>query len=168
MLIDYNRSIMSTRRKSKKPSESYFVVSENVVASKLNDNALDVKETLMLGTLVHVANSLDKLHVGVKVVNYEACYDINEESVWICSLDKLLPVDKILWPLISAIASRTERVNILKDRDLCQELASIEKGNLVNYYPIDGNGIPETAVVKYKGPIMKMGRGIYFGIELLV
>ncbi|XP_075212974.1 ubiquitin carboxyl-terminal hydrolase CYLD [Lycorma delicatula] len=158
---------MSTRRKSKKLSESYYVVSENVVATKLSDCIVKVKETLILGTLVHVACSVDELHVGVKVVNYEECCNLNEESVWICPLTKLLPVDKILWPLISAIPSRTERVNILKDRDLCQQLASIEKENLVKFYPSGGNGVGETAVVKYKGPIMKMGRGIYFGIELL-
>lgn len=156
--------ILSKKRNKKL---NYCVVSENYVTQKLNGGPKSTI-TLILGSLVHVHSSINDTHVAIKVVNYEFSYDTSEENLWLCPISKLLPVNEVLWPLISAVVSPIDRVNILKNIKLCEELSSIEIGSLVLHRRWDGNEPPEIAVVKYKGAISKLGPGTYFGIELLV
>lgn len=158
------------KRKSSKFKLGYCVVSENYVAKKLKGTGNASHLTLMLGTLVHVHSCIDNDNVAVKVVNCESPYDtVDENNLWICPISCLLPVNDILWPLVNAIVSPIERVNLLKQKSLCDQLCTIQVGTLAKLISSDdGNKTGEPAVVKYRGPIPKMGPGIYFGIELLV
>lgn len=159
----------TNKKKSSKLKLGYCVISENYVAKKLKGTGNASHLTLMLGTLVHVHSCIDINNVAIKVVNCESDYDtVDENNLWICSVSCLLPVNNILWPLVNAIVSPIERVNLLKQKSLCEQLCTIQVGTLVKFISSDGNKTEEPAVVKYRGPIPKVGPGIYFGIELLV
>lgn len=158
----------TNKKKSNKFKLGYCVVSENYVAKILKATGNVSHLTLMLGTLVHVHSCIDNDNVAVKVVNCEPAYDtVDENNLWICPASCLLPVNDVLWPLVNAIVSPIERVDLLKQKSLCEQLCTIQVGTLVKFISSDGNKTGEPAVVKYKGPIPKMGPGIYFGIELL-
>lgn len=161
---------MTSRRKSLKVF--YCVVAENTVVQKCDSNSNQDRITLFMGSLVHVNQKISDKVYYVKVVSYEgSLYDeSHEKHQWICPADRLLPIDEVVWPLLEAVSSPQERVKILRDKTLCNELCSIKVGSLVHVYCTGGNKLsaPETAVVKYKGPVAKKGPGTYFGVEILV
>uniref|UniRef100_A0A1B6JGQ8 ubiquitinyl hydrolase 1 n=1 Tax=Homalodisca liturata TaxID=320908 RepID=A0A1B6JGQ8_9HEMI len=157
---------MTSRRKFVKMS--YCMVAENTVVTK-RDGSNDII-TLFMGSLVHVDHKISDELCVVKVVVCGSSYDETvEQYEWICPFDRLLPVTKVLWPLLEAISSPLERVQILQDEIRCRELCSIEVGSVVNVFCVGGNKLhpPESAVVRYKGPVAKKGHGTYFGVELL-
>lgn len=161
---------MTTRRKPLKVF--YCVVAENTVVQKCDSSSSKDRITLLMGNLVLVNHKISDKVYYVKVVIHEgSSYDEScEKHQWICPAERLLPIDEVVWPLLEAVSSPQERVRILMDKGLCNELCSIGVGNLVHVYCKGGNKLsaPETAVVKYKGPVAKKGPGTYFGVEILV
>lgn len=158
---------MNSRRKSSKVL--YCVLAENTLVKRVDSNQDSL--TLMMGSLVHVDQKMSSSLYVVKVVRLGSTYDERfEQYQWICPADRLLSVNEILWPLLEAVPSPIDRVSILKDNTLCKELSLIKVGSLVHVYCNGGNKLhaPESAVVKYKGPVAKKGHGTYFGLELLV
>ncbi|KAL1124369.1 hypothetical protein AAG570_000998 [Ranatra chinensis] len=121
----------------------------------------------MIGTLVNVNSTINDKYVAIKIVNHEGQYNLSEEDLWMCPREALIHVDKTVWPLVSPIQSPVERVFLIRETGLCEELASIEVGTLVNVLHGETEEKSSPAVVKYKGPILKKGPGIYFGVELL-
>jgi hypothetical protein len=162
--------MMTAKRRPKKPSLSnnYCVVAYNFAAKRIPENSSSVNQTLYIGTLVNVNSTIDSKRVAIKIVNHEGQYNVSEEDLWMCPKEALVHVDKTIWPLVSAIQSPVERVFLLRETGLCEELATIEVGTLVNVLHSDNESKSSPAVVKYKGPIIKKGPGIYFGVELLV
>lgn len=160
---------MTSRKKHSKVF--YCVVAENTVVRKYGIKCNECL-TLFVGSLVHVDVKISDTIYCVKVVSYEGlCYDESlEDYQWVCPAERLLPIDEVVWPILQAVSSPQERVAILKDKTLCNELCTIKVGCLVHIYCSDGRKInpPEIAVVKYKGPVAKKGSGIYFGVEMLV
>lgn len=148
---------------------SYCVVKENSVVKKFaieNDTI-----TVLMGSLVHVNRQVSQNVYVIKILSFGATYDETyEQDQWLCSAERLLPVDEVLWPLLEAVSSPIERVEILKNKYRCQELRSIDVGSLVNVYSREDNKLaaPKIGKVKYKGPVAKKGHGTYFGVELLV
>lgn len=165
-----------TSRKKSKLDLSYCILSENTVVSKaMYDRLIDHgmnKLTLLKGSLVHVESKISDEIYTIKVLRFAgSTYDEDiERHKWLCGADRLLPVNEILWPLLEAVSSPIDKVRILKDKSLRNELCSIEVGSMVEVLCTGGNTLraPETAVVRYKGPISKRGHGTYFGVELLV
>lgn len=160
--------MMTVKRKPKKQglSNSYSVVTYNVVAEKMFSDHAYLK--LLTGTLVNVNVTLDETFVAIKIVNLEKQYHVSEEDIWKCPQDALIHVDKSVWPILSAVPSPIDRVVLLRDSFLLEELAAIKVGSVVNILKDGYENEYLPAVVKYKGPISKKGPGVYFGVEILV
>ncbi|XP_014281710.1 ubiquitin carboxyl-terminal hydrolase CYLD isoform X2 [Halyomorpha halys] len=162
--------MMTVKRKPKKQglSNSYSVVKYNVMAEKmLCDHAPTTYLKLLTGTLVNVNVTLDETFVAIKIVNLEKQYHVSEEDIWKCERDALIHVDKSVWPILSAIPSPIDRVVLLRDSVLLDELAAVKVGSVVNILKDGYENEYLPAVVKYKGPISKKGPGVYFGVEIL-
>lgn len=157
---------MTANKKPKKPSLSntYSVVAYDVLVHSL-DNRPKTSLELLTGTLVNVNIPLTETFAAIKIVNLEKQYNVSEEELWSCPQHALIHVDKSVWPILSAIPSPVERVTLLSERDLLDQLSQIDVGMLVNVLKDESECL--TAVVKYKGPIPKKGPGVYFGVELL-
>lgn len=155
---------------SKRPHKvSYCVVKENSVVKKYGIDNDSV--TILMGSLVHVNKKISSSFYVIKILSFGATYDETyEHDQWLCSVERLLPVDEVLWPLLEAVSSPIERVDILKNKYRCKELRSIDVGSLVNVYSREDNKLaaPKIGQVHYKGPVAKKGHGTYFGVELLV
>lgn len=163
--------MMTVKRKPKKQglSNSYSVVKYNVVAEKMfSDHVPTTYLKLLIGTLVNVNVTLDETFVAIKIVNLEKQYHVSEEDIWKCPQDALIHVDKSVWPILYAVPSPVDRVVLLRDSVLLEELAAIKVGSVVNILKDGYENEYLPAVVKYKGPIPKKGPGVYFGVEILV
>lgn len=159
---------MTVKRKTKKNclSNSYCMSTESTSIKKLPDNGKKVVKTLFKATLVNVNDEIDDDHVAIKIVNLDNQYDVSEEDLWLCPREVLIHVDKSVWLLICAVPQPTERIFLLKNRDLCDEFTKLKVGSTVG--ALTNNGQYTEAVVKYIGPVHKKGIGTYFGVELLV
>uniref|UniRef100_A0A0A9VZE2 ubiquitinyl hydrolase 1 n=2 Tax=Lygus hesperus TaxID=30085 RepID=A0A0A9VZE2_LYGHE len=121
--------------------------------------------TLQVGTLVHEVKRVD-LFAIVKIVDVKRKYNVSEEDLWRCKAKDLIPVDPVCWPYLEAVPSDVEKVALLAQNGLVQQLANLDIGSKV--YVIDVTECTyHEAVIKFKGRIASKGPGYYFGVELL-
>ncbi|KAF6215400.1 hypothetical protein GE061_010152 [Apolygus lucorum] len=120
---------------------------------------------LQIGTLVHeVKRSGD--YVIVKIVDVNGKYRVSEEDHWTCQAKHLISVDPECWPYLEAVPSDPEKVALLAQNGLVQQLANLERGSRV-YVINDTECKYHKAVIKFKGRIASKGPGYYFGVVLL-
>ncbi|KAK9510440.1 hypothetical protein O3M35_005228 [Rhynocoris fuscipes] len=158
--------MMTVKRKPKKTSlsNSYCMSTENIAIKKLPDNGKKIVKTLHRATLVNVNEEIDEDHVAIKIVNLDNQYDISEEDLWLCPREVLIHVDKSVWPLICAVPQPTERIFLLRNKELCNEFTKLQVGSIVRVLNDDQYS---DAVIRYIGPVSKKGPGTFFGVELL-
>ncbi|KAJ9579710.1 hypothetical protein L9F63_004636, partial [Diploptera punctata] len=138
-----------------------YIAKENIVADRLlekeigNLNRLssDNYKVIRLGSLVEVKSKhISKNKVYVRLISKNG---MPEDDTWQCS-------DSVIEPSV--------RVTLVEQHHIFCELALINVGQKVILLPEtqDSRYPPELAVVRYKGPIPKMGHGTYYGLEILV
>jgi hypothetical protein len=163
--------------KTKPKTGNYICVAkDNIVAERLdfdinkNLKSTEVDRLIRLGSLVEV---ISKKHggerVAVRLID-EKCSGEGSEDVWVCSKFHLLPVDPAMLSSLIAVCEPSLRVALVQNEHIFRELAAIEVGKKVMLLSEtqDSRWEPELAVVRYKGPVPEMGRGTYYGLEILV
>ncbi|XP_014256618.1 ubiquitin carboxyl-terminal hydrolase CYLD isoform X2 [Cimex lectularius] len=161
---------MTSRGKYNLPNSLHIVKSpvKVLLVSNLSVGIGTMRELwLDTGTLVSVQVQYIKspMDVMIKIVNEDGKYDISENDIWRCSKSALIHVDENLYPFIQSVPSPHEKVHLLSDKSLCEQLANLKLGDRV--YVVLEDDTLNNAVILYKGTIPKKGPGIYFGVELL-
>ncbi|KAL0104750.1 hypothetical protein PUN28_016403 [Cardiocondyla obscurior] len=87
---------------------------------------------------------------------------------WRCHKYDLIPVSQKVWQYLLAVQSPQERIRLVNDVTLYEQIQNISVNDLVWYHSGPANKrIKELAFVRYIGPVQQLGPGHYFGLELL-
>lgn len=125
---------------------------------------------LQVGTLVHAKlKAKDDVYATVKIVDMHKKYKISEEDHWFCLVKNLVAVDPDAWPYLEAVPSDAEKVALLIQDGLVEQLVNLKVDSKV--YVMNDNEHDSRyhkAIVKYKGKIASKGPGYFFGVKLLV
>ena len=168
---------LDTAWKTKPTNSRYiYIAKENIIANRplssefgnLNRRQSDIWRVITLGSFVEVISkgaSEDK--ILVRVIDKSG---ILEDEVWSCSDYYLLRLKSVMLLPLLAVVEPSVRVELSENECLICELAAIEVGKKVILFPKtqDSRCSRELAVVRYIGPIPKMGPGTYYGLEILV
>ncbi|KAK7790148.1 hypothetical protein R5R35_009357 [Gryllus longicercus] len=152
----------------KNGSWRFGVVKENIVVKSFDKND---ERVVRVGTLVVIHSSLLLEDLVVFQV-FDREGDKSDETLWVGEIAKMVPIVRELVAPFQAVSSPLQRVQISENVALCNQLACIEVGVIVNLTPdlFSGGELfePEMSLVRYKGPVPELGVGHYFGLELLV
>lgn len=89
-----------------------------------------------------------------------------DDSVVVCSENDIALVPDNFWAALLPV-SAANRVSIVENPKLVEELASIGKGSNVEVV-INKENVIARAIVEYKKSIASLRFGIYYGLRILV
>lgn len=112
-------------------NRSYYLVSESFTARvKSNPNQFDSLKKGSLGYSVKTIRNPTS-DIELKIVDTNNKNNASEEIILRCPPEKLIKVNEKVWNLVAPIESAIEKIKIVKDSALCEELCNIDIGSSV-------------------------------------
>ncbi|XP_066594220.1 ubiquitin carboxyl-terminal hydrolase CYLD [Prorops nasuta] len=145
--------------------QQFYIAKRKTILTKLSGSCSVNVNTLQLGTVVEALEEEKDSFIRVRVRDVES--DLWSNSEWRCHRYDLLPIPSKLWEFLPAITIPQERVALMANKALCEELKCISLNDRVWYQPDTNSCVKHLAIVKYIGPVSELSTGFYFGLDLL-
>lgn len=146
----------------------HYVAKQDTVLTRIF-GACDVNvNKLRLGMLVEALEDLKESLLRVRVTDTVGGSKTWCGTEWRCHKYDLIPVSQKVWQYLLAVQSPQERVRLANDEALCEQIRNISENDVVWYCSDPANRrAKELAFVRYVGPVLELGLGHYFGLELV-
>lgn len=166
--------------------EGYAVVMEKVLASCVGefDNA---HIELRRGMMVECKRTSDR-YSNILIRDYYQKNHAFENNLYLCKTSALYQVQSSMWPFLVAINDPLERAALAKDRPFIEYILGLDidgfvtvNGQFFQYAAASQSLMPLSekerhatmaldyhCIVKYIGPVVDIGPGHYFGLQLVV
>lgn len=148
-----------------------YVVRQDTVAkwleygSLITGNGKPSQGVLRTGTLVEHFD--ERCENGEYIVIVKALEE--SEEYWECKKSAIILVPMSLLEALLPVRPISERIRILQDQELWQQLLEINVGTMVYVHNGDDtDNEREPGLVRYKGKVSELGIGTFYGVELLV
>lgn len=144
----------------------FYVARQNTFLSRLSGVCDTNVSMLRLGMLVEANEVLPNggLTIRVNDTNNEKVW---QKTEWRCHKIDLIHVPPIVWHFLAAVQSPQERVRLASNANLCQDVQNLRIGDRI-WYRSQPNAQRSLAIINYIGPVLELGQGFHFGLELLV
>ncbi|XP_046830894.1 ubiquitin carboxyl-terminal hydrolase CYLD isoform X2 [Vespa crabro] len=144
----------------------HYVAKKNSTVTCMSRHCDVNVSTLRLGMLV---KCLEDLMDGTLLISVT---DVSGSKVWFntewcCQKTDLIPVSQEIWRFLLAVSVPQERVRLANNKSLCGILENLSVNDKVWYHSNHKvNDHKELAIIKYIGPVPKLGQGFYFGLDI--
>lgn len=147
----------------------YYVAKQDTLLTRISGACNVNVNTLHLGMLVEALENMKDGMLRIRVIDTVAASEMWRGTEWRCHRYDLVPVSRKIWQCLLAVESLQRRVELARDEILCEQLRNFPTNGKVWYCPdpLDKR-VRELALVRYIGPVVQLGSGHYFGLELLV
>lgn len=146
----------------------HYVAKQDTVLIRIF-GACDVNvNKLRLGMLVEALEDLKESVLRVRVTDTVGGSKTWCGTEWRCHKYDLIPVSQKVWQYLLAVQSPQERIRLANDSALCEQMRNVSVNDVVWYCSDPANRrAKELAFVRYIGPVLQLGSGHYFGLELV-
>lgn len=142
-----------------------YVAKENALLIRISGECSVNSSALRLGMLVEGVEDFKDGTMKVRV--NDTTSDVWRGTEWRCHRIDLIPVSTEAWKFLAAVSVPEERVRLAYDKQLCEQLVALSVNDTVWYCPDPSINTKHLAVIKYIGPVLRLGHGYYFGIDLV-
>lgn len=141
----------------------YGISRNSILVHGLTNSHNSDERTALLGSVVKIEGTIGNGNIIISFL--EATSLTFEDSKYYGKQSDFIAVSEFLWPHLIAIPSPIDRISVATNSELCDHLLKISVNSKIQVL-YNKNSYP--AIVKYVGPVVAMGTGFFFGLQLMV